>query len=336
MTELTQTGHPILAILATLLAFIMGFTIRRGSVCAVIASKHLVVYGKQQRFLAMLVAGAVAGAVILPLAWLLPSETGLAYAYPITATMIGAAALYALGARLNDGCAFGTLSRLSGGELSYLGTVAGMVAGAIATQHYRGDPIAGTLSSMSEPTAFTLSLWLVMVIVAISVMRQRHFRNIAQALAPGGGILRPFTAMIVIGIVGGLLYSLAGSWTYLALLEKQALVLSGDTVATSAPKATAGALALLTGAVAAAWRSGRFHIRMDSAAAWVTRFIGGIMIGSAAALIPGGNGALVVYGIPSGAPNAVVSLVIIMALLLLSFIPRRKAKRAASRQASLA
>lgn len=319
-------GDSLLALLALVLAFAMGFAIRRGSICLVEASAQWIVRGRTRRIRAFVVCGAAAGCVILPLAWLLPGDSELARAFPITLMTLGMGAAFGLGARLNGGCAFGTINRLSGGQLPYLGTLAGSAAGATL-----GASILPAATAMpplfDRPNLIGLAALALFALLALPALRPRHWRGLRALFVRHDARLRPLTAMLLIGTAGAVLYAFAGSWTLFSVLGQQGRYLSGQAMGSSEIKALAGAFALLGGALFAAILSGRFAIRWGSPRQWLQHLTGGTIMGYSAAAIPGGNGALLVFAMPSGAPSAWAAYAAMMLALVVSFLPLRYHRR---------
>ena len=110
------------------LSFLVGYAIRRGSICAVLATRALIVDRRSARFHAFGVAAAGAGAVVVPLHWLAPADVTLSAGYPVTVSVAVAGAIFGLGARLNNACVLGTLAHLTGGNLVFGFSVLGMVS----------------------------------------------------------------------------------------------------------------------------------------------------------------------------------------------------------------
>src|SRR3954447_12912849 len=75
--------------------------------------------------------------------------------------------------------------------------------------------------------------------------------------------------------------------------------------------------AILLGATAMALFRGHFRLIRPDPWTMAREAIGGGMMAIGAVLIPGGNDALLVYGLPSGSPHAIVSYIIILTLLAL-------------------
>ena len=69
------------------LSFLVGYAIRRGSICAVLATRALIVDRRSARFRAFGVAAAGAGAVVVSLHWLAPADVTLSAGYPVTVSV---------------------------------------------------------------------------------------------------------------------------------------------------------------------------------------------------------------------------------------------------------
>ncbi|GAA4048417.1 hypothetical protein GCM10022213_20200 [Parerythrobacter jejuensis] len=318
-----------LALLVMAMAFIMGFAIRRGSICLVEASMLLVVKRRSLRLRAFAIALGAAGLVIIPLAWLIPGTVMLYPTWGVTGQLVAAAALFALGARINGGCAFGTLSRLSVGNLSYGATLVGAVGGATLIDP-ASEPSAATsqLGTPGWPGIAAIVLFLVLIWPAL---KMATLGNLHAALTRRETLLRPTAAMLVIGLVGGALFALAQSWTYLSVLAAESRYWAGHASEKEGLRAVVGCCALLAGALFAAHRSGRFRLRWPSAAGLARHGLGGVIMGSAAASIPGSNGVLLLFGIPSGSVSAFVAYAVMSVVLMASFVPAR-IRQAQSRQ----
>ncbi|WP_209348936.1 YeeE/YedE thiosulfate transporter family protein [Pontixanthobacter sp. CEM42] len=314
------------------MAFTIGFCIRRGSICLVDATYQWVIARQSLRVRAFAVAAAASGVVLLPLAWLLPDIEVLSPNAPVTLTLLAAGVVFGLGARVNGGCAFGTLNRLSGGELNFSGTIIGAICAALAIKDFTGlqpSMDGQTNSILASPLPWGLVALGLFAIFAQPALRRRHLQNLKSIFTRNDALLRPFTAMLVIGVLGGLLFALAGSWTHLAVIGRESAALAENGQSSSSIKAIAGAFALVGGALFAALRSGRFAVQAPCLRQWARCFVGGGMMGASAAIIPGGNGALLIYTMPSGAANGWAAFAMMLLALAISFLPMRRTSRAA-------
>ena len=307
-----------LAVIA--MAFAMGFAIRRGSICMVEASRLMVVEGRPTRLAAFACASAVAALAILPLAWGSADPDILARSVPVGPALLIAGCGFGLGAWINGGCAFGTLTRLSGGQSEYIATVLASLAGLMMA-----DPVPAITRAgwFAEPGIAGGVMIVASIILAATMLTRASFRNLRAAVMRDETVLQPVAAMALIGLLSGLLYALAGSWTHLSLLREQTEVLTGQTMNTAPPRAIAGGGALVAGALFAAWRSGRFRWQWPTATGLAMRATGGFLMGFSATHIPGGNGALITYGVPSGSASAWAALAAMTLTLALLFVPSR-------------
>ncbi|MEM8786813.1 MAG: YeeE/YedE thiosulfate transporter family protein [Pseudomonadota bacterium] len=312
-------------LLSTVLAFLCGFAIRRGSICAVVAAQMLVRDRRSTRMRAFGLAAAASGAVILPLHWMMPDAVHLSPDRSVGWAAIAGGAVFGLGARLNEGCVLGTLSHLTGGRTDYAFTVVGMIAGALATYAWHGLPdVATDLSPLEAPGPLSLLVAAVFMLTVGLTLQRRARRWLRDLRAPGVVHFGPFRAMLVIGLCGGLLHALAGGWTYMSVLSDHALWLADPTktVATGPTAvAMAAAGAVVAGGIVAALRSGTFHWRGPTLRRSTRCLAGGCLMGGGAYLVPGGNGALIVHGVPSLAGHALASYAVMTIVLCASFLP---------------
>ena len=316
-------GTSTISLLAIPLAFLIGFALRRGSVCMVEGTRQAIVLGRPLRLRAFLVAAGTAGAIILPLAWLVPGSGMLAPGFPIGWTTITGGVLFGLGARLNGGCQFGTLGRLAGGEINFLATCIAAVAGAMLAMRTT-MPSFPQESLLMEASVPGFAILLLFLLLAAPAARPRYWRNLVKSLRNRRVQLSPMAAMLVVGAAGGALYTLAGSWTVGALLNREGAWLLGDTANHADGKAIAGAVALLAGATYAAVWTGKFRLRAPSFDALTRHAPGGAMMGAGAAMVPGGNGTLLLYSMPSASPSGWLAFAAMAAVIALSFLPYRR------------
>ncbi len=325
--NLDQFQNLFSIIAVTVMAFAMGFAIRRGSVCLVDASQRAVVKGKTLKLRSFAIAAGAAGVIIIPAAWAAPNLVALYPEGPITLKLCGGAALFAIGARFNGGCAFGTLSRLSGGQLRYLGTVLGAIAGAMLVN--QSLPLVADRLYVQQNSWAGLAAFGLCGLAVWPALKRVTFKNVAASVVRKDTLLRPTGAMLVIGCLGGTLFAFAQSWTYLSVLSSEGRFIFGMTGETVGARPLAASGALVAGAVFAAVRSGRFSPRWASVSQLTRHGIGGIAMGAGAAMVPGSNGVLVLYGVPSLSLSAITAYAVMSVVLLATFLPERfRQKRA--------
>lgn len=321
-----------IALAASMLCFAMGFAIRRGTICVVVAARDIVVRRRPDKFIGFATAACWSGLVIIPLAWSAPAVFHLSPGYDqlFQALMFGG--LFGIGAWANQACGLGTLAHLTGGRLGYLLTLFGWVIGASsASEVYKPQQMpAPSLLEMSPFAA--IAAWLTFAAICWwSLPRLRLLRHPSRwrRIVLGRARMRPFEAMLIIGVGGGILYACAGNWTYLSLLSSYGsqLVLRDFTPSSPLP-ALLGSAMMIGGGVCAAVLSSSFRLRGTSWLQGVRHLAGGTAMGAAAQLIPGGNGVMIVYGLPSFAPHALTAYFGMSLTLTLLFVGANYSRRA--------
>ena len=306
-------------LLSSVLAFIVGFAIQRGSLCCVVAARQIVEHRRWHRPKAFLLVACWSAVVVLPLSWLWPEQVQLSAGYPVGAQTIAAASVYGVGAYLNNACVFGTLSGLTRGEVGYLATIAGMIAGAVLSLAIQPNEVNGmvmTASPLTEPALPGFLLWMLAFVLVVRAV-YRHYRASRNFAGPWRELVtaahwRPAPAMAVLGVAGGLLYATAGEWTYLAVLSDRSAGLVGAGSANVGPGAMIVCAALVSGGILSARLAGRFAWQRAARGMLPRRFVGGAFMSGAAAILPGGNDALLLYGLPSGVLYAFVGYTVMI------------------------
>jgi uncharacterized protein len=300
----------ILAI-ACIFALILGFAAHRASVCTVraiaeITSTHaahmLASIGKSSMWVV---------AVTLPFFWLMPTAGMGLSGWPLTSFALLGGFLFGVGAAVNGACAYSTMARLVDGEGGMLMTIAGFAIGvlvfvALVDLHWLSRPIpVPTVISMLTNWAWLIGgiflLWA--LYEAARLWRTRPNRAPLTRLI----IARQYrlsSAAMVIGLSGAVIFLLIGSPGYTATLQN---LIEGYVGAGSLPSITRWVLliAVLLGMALSTLQRGSFRIDWRPRLAWFRNIIGGMLMGFGTALLPGGNDALVLYGIPALSPHAV-------------------------------
>jgi toxin CptA len=143
--------------------------------------------------------------------------------------MLGGA-LYGLGTFINGGCVFGTVARIASGNPSFLAALPGFALGAglgtaaalprlklIAMESPLREPGLGGFVILIVAAAF--------VGLAVAGITRTHRRAglcIGQILRASRW--RTSFAMMVLGILGGLLFATGAAWSYPALLNLNSAV----------------------------------------------------------------------------------------------------------------
>lgn len=267
-------------------AFVLGAGLARANSCTVASAKRLVFEGKPDWLLGLWIAIGWAGLTMTAISLILPELVVLPAQLPVSWTVILGGLIMGLGATINRGCFLGSVSALGRGDLAYLFTLAGILAG-LALIPLAYVP-AGTQSSLGETPVLRAAQgwWLGAILffppVAYGIWRWWQSRR------------QPVLALMVVGIAGGTVYACNPDWSYSSgLFQIFAAQARPDIVL-----AQFAAIAVVAGVTISAIIGNRFQFRMPTAQSAAMRLFGGWMMAAGALLIPGGNDTLMLWAIP--------------------------------------
>lgn len=296
-------------ILSLFLVAFLGFASHRASLCTVRAVAEILSTRQAYIFLSFAKAVLWVMAVSLLIAWLAPGH-GIKFQShaPAWAALAGGF-LFGIGAAVNGGCSFSTLQRLADGELWMLATLAGYCAGAAGWYAIGGTLAVAAMQPVSnfpaERGQWLLLLGLLWVWGAWELVRlwRERPRGIGIWQLVSAGRYRLSAAALVVGMSGGALYILQGSWTYTNTLRREAAFLLGTE---GAPQVFQGLmfLALFLGMMFSSWQRGSFRLRAQPAGNGLRFVLGGLMMGLGGTVVPGGNDTLILTGIPAFSSQA--------------------------------
>lgn len=325
-----------LDLICLLLAALIGFAVHRASLCNVKAVVEILEVRRARMLaslgIAVLWSMTIAGTLVLALHW--PAAS-----FPRRTPALLAAAggyVFGVGAAINGGCSLSTLQRLADGELAMFVTLLGVVLGLFlwARVESLGLPTA-LVKSMSPwdgmglfPTILLVGLWIWALQEAVRLWRRVQPASWLDRLwAPR---YRLSSAAALLGIVGGVLYTLQGSWTYTYLLRTQVASALGMTPA-MAGKAML-AIALLAGMFASSVQRQSFALRLPRRREFFACLFGGTLMGIGAALLPGGNDTLLLTALPSLSVFALASYGALLAGIASTLVVLRRASQYELRQ----
>jgi uncharacterized protein len=282
------------------LAGLVGFAAAHGGICAVRAVEDLLEGRGAALFLGFLKCAVWVALVTPPLAWTMVPGAGLACSYPLGWPVVVGGFLFGVGAAVNGGCAFSTVSHLAAGDLG-----AGFAMLGLGLGFALHEAAIGPLLPAPAPRPSALAHgepWAIAIFAAAGVWAVREAVRLARP-GPGGRVDR---AMAAIGLAGGARYTLHGPWVYTAGLAQ------GVAWAVRVGPAPSGLIPLLFlgvlgGAALAARARGRLRLRGATRLAVARGLGGGALMGAGAALVPGGNDALVLHALPALAAHAALA-----------------------------
>jgi uncharacterized protein len=202
------------------------------------------------------------------------------------------------------------MARMVDGEVGMLLTVVGFVIGVLlfivlvgAGTVSRPTPAPSQVPAMLNFAPYFGALLLILGLYEmIRLWRTRppgaSLRELVFAPA-----YRLSTAALLMGIASGTIFLLFGSPGYTTTFQQ---VIEGH-VGTRPMPAYGRWIVLgsvLFGMLASTWQRKSFRIEWKPRLSWFRNIFGGILMGLGTALLPGGNDALVLYGIPGLSPHA--------------------------------
>lgn len=301
-------ADPVLLSLSIVLAGLVGYATSHGGVCAVRAVEELLDGRSGALFLAFLECSVWVAAITLPLAWAALPGGHFATCHPLTWQAAAGGFLFGIGAALNGGCAFSTVTQLGAGDLGRAFTLLGLGLGAVLHLAWMGQPVPPAVPEpgpLGRPEPWSLAL----LAATWAWAARRILRLRRRSTAPG---LRAGRALATIALAGGTLYLLHGSWLYTAGLAEAASWLTQSGPAPSPLFALLFA-ATMAGAALAAWRRGVFRPRRPRLGPASRALLGGALMGLGAGLVPGGNDAMILHALPALLPHAALAYTALVA-----------------------
>ena len=316
------------------LAGLVGFFADRTSICTVKAVEEMLTTRRAYMLLSFVKTVLWVTGVSVWLVWWLGAAPATSLGFAVVWPGILGGVLFGIGAVLNGGCAFATLVRLGNGKLGMLMTLAGFAVGVTlyelvkrATEgigYIQAEPLIelGFISA----TVLGLALTLCMVWEIVRLCRT----------APSGCwwrlLLAPqyrlSTAAAVIGISNGILYALLGTWSYTHTLRRSFGQLVTP-VGVGTGQASMTMLwwlfcALVVGVFVSAALKRGFILDWRPRRGWQGYFLGGILMGLGAALVPGGNDVLLLNAIPGLSPHALPAYLAMLVGIVVGLIIVKK------------
>jgi len=315
-----------LFLLSLSLAALLGFAAHRASVCSVKAVAEVIATGKAYLFASIGKSVLWVILITIPFLWLVPAARTSLVGWQFSSVALLGGLVFGIGAAINGACAISTLTRLADGQLRMLTTLGGFLAGAVC---YVELLHRGWLSAPvpSPPLVGSVLPWAVAVMIALLLWASYECARLWRT-RPAGLRLRelllatPYrlsSAAMVIGLANGALYLIHGPWAYTVTLEQSVERILGMHDWPMSERWMLFA-AVLLGMILSNWHRGHYQIHWRPEPAWLKNIGGGILMGTGAAMVPGGNDALILYGIPSLSPHAIpayIAMTVGIALALL-------------------
>lgn len=308
-------------VMATALVAIAGFATQRGTICAVQAGRDVVDRRSWARFVSFLECAAWSALIFIAVMPTGFSALAQAPAYELGLIPIIGGAVFGLGALVNGACAFGSVARLAGGDLSYLAMPPAFLLGAfLAVDRWSPEPL---LLDRWEVSIVAILIILAPFALWRSVTAIRSARRHGAVQSLRQPVWRPSFAVFVIASVNAGALLLLGPWPFTSQLLEVTRDEMGDLVR------FAVTAAFILGAIAGGVTAKRFRLLYPDLAGLGRRLAGGTLMGIGAALIPGGNDRLVLVDLPLLHVHGILAYGAMAAAIVLGLAMNRWAARIA-------
>lgn len=306
--------------LSILLVFLIGFAAHRASLCTVRAVMQWLDDRKASVLISFIKAAAwsclLAGVFVL---LGLPIK-GVPVTHGVWWLGIFGGFLFGMGAAINGGCSLSTVQQLADGDSTMMLTLLAFVSGVAGTMTLENlwlphvvQPQAlwwQQLTFWQHVTLVTvLMLWAIRELAMQWRRRDQSLTALQRLVAPR---YRLSFGALLLGVASGLLFLLEGTWTYTNYLREQTNSWFFDGISSGWLRGML-VLTLFVGMLASSFHRGSFIWRWPTINNWQRRVLGGLLMGSGGALVPGGNDTLILVLIPTLSAQALASYVALLA-----------------------
>jgi hypothetical protein len=230
--------------------------------------------------------------------------------------------VFGIGAAINGGCSFSTISKIAQGNVHMALTLPAFVAGVLA-----GAGILSPMIVVADPAPPWLSeraglfllvglglwgLWEIVRIVAPNLRGDGLWHGMSS------GRYRLSTGAAIVGVCSGGIYAIHGRWAYSSQIV-DGLIERPGVQSASGEVAVWLFVALLSGAIASAVTKRQFSFSFESGM-WMRNVIGGFLMGIGAMIVPGGNAALILQDLPSFSLHALIAYMAMVAGIALTLL----------------
>jgi uncharacterized membrane protein YedE/YeeE len=304
-------------VFAIALAFVLGFAAHRASVCTVRAIAEIMSARSGSILLSIGKSVLWVWALVIPVFAFMPAAAIGLVGWSLTGSAVLGGFLFGVGAAMNGGCAYSTMARFVDGDGKMLATISGFAVGVFCfatlakwgwlTQPAPAPALIGSLLAGKWARVWAAALacafvaWSLYEILRLWRRRPADKRFIELILAPR---YRLSTAAALVGLPGALLLLIYGPISYTATFE---FILQGALATQDWPSVmrTVLLLAVMAGMLFSTLQRGTFRIDWRPRLSWLLNLSAGVFMGLGTTLAPGGNDALLLYGIPILSPYAV-------------------------------
>jgi len=307
-------------------AFVLGFSAHRAGVCTVSAVNEVMTSKSARLFASFLKVVLWVLLVNVIALWWWPDLVKESTQYQLTPFVFAGGFVFGVGAGINGGCSFSTVSKIAQGEIHVALTLPSFVAGAYLFASVTSDfKVFHVVQNQIKPAELHTYIVIGLLVWACYELA-RIVRPFVTRKTSWNSLLarryRLSSAAALMGICSGLLYLMHGRWSYSSGVLDY-FVPGSSRTPLDGPVAAWLFLALLSGAITSAVinRQLDFTFARDK---WHRNITGGLLMGAGAAMVPGGNGKLILHDLPDLAANAFFAYLFMIIGIALTLMLQKK------------
>jgi uncharacterized membrane protein YedE/YeeE len=307
-------------------AFVLGFSAHRAGVCTVSAVNEVMTSKSARMFASFLKVVLWVLLVNVIALWWWPDLVKESAQYQLTPFVFAGGFVFGVGAGINGGCSFSTVSKIAQGDIHVALTLPAFIAGAYIFVTFTGDiKIFHVIPDQTKPTELHNYIVIGLLVWAcyelIKVIRPFVTKKVSYK-SLFARRYRLSSGAALIGICSGLLYLIHGRWAYSSGVLDY-FVPSSSRTPLDGTIAVCLFLALLSGAITSAVinKQLNFTFARDK---WHRNIAGGLLMGAGASMIPGGNGKLILHDMPDLAVNAFFAYLFMIIGIAITLLLQKK------------
>jgi uncharacterized membrane protein YedE/YeeE len=324
MTLTVTSIAPLIA--ACLLAFILGFAAHRASICTVRGVAEFMHARTGHMMWSIAKSALFVMALAITVFLLTPAAAQGISGWQLTSWAVFGGFLFGVGAAINGACAYAIMTRMVDGEGAQFVGVIGFALGVVVFVLLfdmkwvpRPTPAPAQIKSLLP---FGVAIGCALIAYALYEIA-RLWRSSAEGTTLVQRILAPqyrlSTAALLMGLASAVILLMYGSPGYTTTFQQSIEGVRGSR-AFPAIERVALLLAVLAGMAASTLQRRSFRLDARPRVRWLRNLGGGALMGLGTALAPGGNDALVLYGIPTVSPHALPAICAMLIGIVLGLI----------------
>ncbi len=307
-------------LLSLLMGAILGFSAHRAGLCTVKAAVEILT-SRHGFFLWSFMKSAVWVMALTAVVGALGHTTNFTH-WPLTALSVIGGALFGIGAGLNGGCTFSTLTRAVDGNIGHWLTVASWPIGMwIASTLALSHPEPMVLPQPYYPFGVLLLLCCALLWESTLIVR-RFWRKATMRRVFGASVYTLSAGAALVGLSNAAIVEATGPWSFSSTILCSIGTRSGTSCAQ--PQLAWGIVgAAVLGMGFSSLQRGSFQLRLPPLSTALRQSTGGLLMGAGTVLVPGGNDGMILFAIPSLSPHAIPAYAAVFAGILATIATMR-------------